>query len=88
MGVGVCVLVWVLMFGGFGGVLCVVFCVLCPVPTCLRVYSFTTCLHMTDTHQAIEAATSNKTCIVYGALPAETRRHQVTVCYGGGRNVS
>lgn len=27
--------------------------------------------------QDIEAATSQKTCIVYGALPAETRRHQV-----------
>jgi hypothetical protein len=27
--------------------------------------------------QAIEDATGQKTCIVYGALPAETRRHQV-----------
>lgn len=26
--------------------------------------------------QAIEAATGQRTCIVYGALPAETRRHQ------------
>jgi hypothetical protein len=29
--------------------------------------------------QAIEVATGHKTCIVYGALPAETRRHQVGV---------
>jgi hypothetical protein len=27
--------------------------------------------------QGIEAAAGLKTCIVYGALPAETRRHQV-----------
>jgi hypothetical protein len=27
--------------------------------------------------QAIEAATGQRTCIVYGALPAETRRQQV-----------
>jgi hypothetical protein len=34
----------------------------------------------THTHiQAIELATKHKTCIVYGALPAETRRHQVRV---------
>jgi hypothetical protein len=31
--------------------------------------------------QAIESATGQRTCIVYGALPAETRRQQVTSCY-------
>jgi hypothetical protein len=35
-----------------------------PFPGCPRV-------------QAIEAATGHRTCIVYGALPAETRRAQV-----------
>jgi hypothetical protein len=38
--------------------------------------------------QAIENATGQRTCVVYGALPAETRRHQV--CIGridGGRPV-